>query len=100
MSYTIFLYADDLIQWTTGDDSGGVNGLGGNQARVGINAGDGKTFITHEYSNTSEVINIASSRVPENGVDRNGVLVYRVDSVAVDGCEDSAEVHNNTLCEN
>ena len=76
MSYIIFLYADGLIQWTTGD-VGGVNGLGGIPAHVGINAGDGVNFITHEYSFTSQVINITTSRVPQR-VMVDGMLVYRV----------------------
>ena len=78
VSYAIFLYADGLIQWTTGDDSGGINGLGGTPAHIGINAGDDQNYISHEYSNTSEVINITKSRVPENVIG-DGMLIYRVD---------------------
>ena len=78
MSYAIFLYADDLIQWTTGEDSEGINGLGGNPAHVGVNAGDGENYITHEYSFTSQVIDMATSRVPA-GVTVDGMVVYRVD---------------------
>jgi len=36
-SFTIFLYADGRIQWTTGDNSGGDDGLGGTEALAGIN---------------------------------------------------------------
>ena len=88
MSFVIFLYADGLIQWTTGEASGGIGGLGGNHASVGVNAGDESTSITHEYSFTEEVLNIASSRVPEEGVERDGMLVYRVDSVATTSCQE------------
>ena len=77
-SYVIFLYADGLIQWTTGSDSGGSNGLGGTPANVGLTSGNGVDFISHEYSFTSQVINIANARVPDS-VMVNGMLVYRVD---------------------
>ena len=77
-SYAIFLYADGLIQWTTSDDSGGINGLGGTPAHVGINAGDSQNYLSHEYSFTNEVISITQSRVPDNVV-AGGMLVYKVD---------------------
>ena len=101
MSYVIFLYADGLIQWTSGDDSDGVGGLGGNPAHIGVNAGDGRTFITHEYSFTANVLNIANSRVPseESRVERSGMLVYRVDSAGVTECVDIGEVSNFVLCD-
>ena len=38
-SFVFFLYNDGGIQWTTGDNSGGVNGLGGNEPFAGISAG-------------------------------------------------------------
>lgn len=79
MSYVIFLYADDLIQWTTGDVTGNF-GLGGVPAQVGLNAGDGVNFERHVYSFTPDVINITSSRVPEDRVRVDGMVVYRVDS--------------------
>lgn len=78
MSYVIFLYADGLIQWTASEDSGGVDGLGGNEAHVGITSGDGENFITHEYSFTPQVLNITSSRVPDT-VTVDGMLIYKVD---------------------
>ena len=101
MSYVIFLYADGLIQWTSSDDSGGVGGLGGNAAHIGVNAGDERTFITHDYSFTANVLNIANSRVPseESRVERSGMLVYRVDSAGVTECVDSGEVSNFVLCD-
>ena len=40
-SFVIFLYADNGIQWTTGDASDGFGGFGGTPAHVGFNAGDG-----------------------------------------------------------
>ena len=98
MSFAIFLYADGLIQWTTGDDSGGLGGLGGNHASIGVNAGDERTSITHDYSFMDDVLDIASSRVPEEGVHRDGMLVYRVDSVASTNCQDSGVCHGQQQC--
>ena len=34
--FLIYLYADDLIQWTTSDIDGGINGIGGKSARIGF----------------------------------------------------------------
>ena len=78
MSYVIFLYADGFIQWTTGDYSGGINGLGGDPAVVGYDAGDGINFFNHEDSQTDAIINITRKTFPE-GHDRAGVLIFRVD---------------------
>ena len=33
--FSIYLYADDLMQWTTSDADGGINGIGENSAQVG-----------------------------------------------------------------
>ena len=58
-SFAIFLYDD--LQWTTGDNSGGIRGLGGTEALVGYNAGD----LIHSYtiagSRTSRIINLKST---------------------------------------
>ena len=77
VSYTIFLYADGLIQWSSVNDYFGFRyNL---YAQVGINAGDypNYNYISHEYSLTREVMNITQSRVPENAM--AGMLVYKVD---------------------
>jgi len=70
------LYADGLIQWTTGDSAGGVNGTGGLAAQAGINAGDGITFVTIPGSGTPAVINIDQT----SNVNISGVWVFQVDS--------------------
>lgn len=56
LSFVIFLYADGLIQWTTGDASGGMNGLGGTEAQVGFNAGDGIRFASVPCQTSSTLI--------------------------------------------
>jgi len=70
------LYADGLIQWTTGDSAGGVNGTGGLAAQAGINAGDGITSITIPGSGTPAIINIDQT----SNVNISGVWVFQVDS--------------------
>ena len=83
-AFVIFLYADGEIQWTTGDASGGRNGIGGTQAHVGFNAGDGVRFATVPNSQTPEIINISST----SNVGVPGVWIFRVDQedIAPGGC--------------
>ena len=78
-SFVIFLYANGLIQWTTGDASGGSGGLGGTPAQVGFNAGDGVRFAIVPGSRTASIINIAST----SNVGINGVWIYRVDAAEI-----------------
>ena len=54
----MFLYADGQIQWTTGDSSGGTNGLGGTPAQVGFNSGDGVNYAAVPESRTQAIVNI------------------------------------------
>ena len=86
MSYVIFLYANGLIQWTTGDASGGTDGFDGTQAQVGFNAGDKIHFYSHPDSQTADIINIASRKYPEMGDVENGVLIFRVDRGVIGDC--------------
>ena len=73
-SFVLFLYADDLIQWTTGDITGS-NGLGGIPAQCGLNAGDGNRFFSIPGSQTAAIINIYST----SNIDVPGIWVFRVD---------------------
>ena len=73
-SFVLFLYADDLIQWTTGDISG-TNGLGGTPAQCGFNAGDGDRFFSIPGSQTAAILNIDST----SNVDVPGLWIFRVD---------------------
>ena len=71
-SFVTFIYAN--IQWTTGDHSGGTNGLGGTEALAGINTGDGVNSITIPGSLTPNVLNIAET----SNVGVPGVWMFRV----------------------
>lgn len=73
-SYALFLYADNEIQWTTGDADGGINGLGGIPAQVGFNKGDGTGFMTINNSRTKQIIKIASA----GNINLPGILVFKI----------------------
>ena len=75
ISFVIFNYAEGEIQWTTGDDSGGINGLGGTEAQVGFNAGDGIHYASVPGSQTRDIINIDTT----SNVGIAGVWIFRVD---------------------
>lgn len=57
-TFLCIFYADDMIQWTTGDADGGVGGLGGDPADVGIVADDRQTAFLLPGSNTSDVLTL------------------------------------------
>ena len=85
MSFMIFLYADGLIQWTTGEASEGV------AAQVGFNAGDGINCFSHNFPRTNDIINIDGETYPE-GHGRPGVLIFRVDGQIIDCVEDASGI--------
>jgi hypothetical protein len=89
-SFAIFLYADGLIQWTTGDDSGGSGGLGGWEARVGFNLGSFDSYPV-PGSGTPEIINITLT----SNVGRAGMWVFHLDGedspIMSADCHDSGE---------
>ena len=67
----MYLYADGLIQWT---NSGGIDGLGGNTARVGFSSRDGSNFFTVPESGTTEIINITQT----SNVNIPGIWMFHV----------------------
>lgn len=76
LSYVIFLYGDGEIQWTTGDNSGGNYGVGGTQALVGINAGDGIQSLSVPESQTPAIINIDRT----SNIQTSGVWIFKVNT--------------------
>ena len=73
-SFVMLLYADGLIQWTTGDLSNGVNGMGGIPAQVGFNAGDGINFAAVPDSRTAGIIDIDTT----SNIGISGVWAFQV----------------------
>ena len=68
------MYADGKIQWTTGDNSGGYNGLFGIEALAGYNAGDWINSYTILGSRTSNITNI--TRTSNVGIP--GTWIFKV----------------------
>ncbi len=59
----------NLLGWTTGDASGGVDGLGGTPAQAGFDAGNSVDFLVLPGSLTAAVLDLAiTSNVGEPGV--------------------------------
>ena len=73
-SFVIFLYAFGEIQWTTGDSSGGDDGLGGDEAVAGINGGDLHRYYNILGSQTPDIINIDQT----SNVEIPGVWMFQV----------------------
>jgi len=68
-----FRYED--INWTTGNASGGQNGLGGTPAQAGYDAGDGINFFIVPGSQTSSVAELDTA--PSN-TDTAGIWTFAV----------------------
>jgi hypothetical protein len=51
----------DRLTWTTGNASGGTNGLGGTPAQAGYDAGNNTNFFTLPGSRTGAVLNLATT---------------------------------------
>ena len=64
------------MEWTTGDASGGVDGLGGTAARVGFSAIDGVSIFNVSESGTAEIINITQT----SNINIPGVWMFHVSS--------------------
>ena len=73
------MYADGKIQWTTGDNSRGSNGINGIEALAGINAGNGYDYYVISGSRTSSIINIA--RTTNVGI--LGTYIFKVGGMYV-----------------
>ena len=65
-SFVIFLYADNLIQWSLG-------------AQAGFNAGDGVRSTTIPGSLTEDILNIAST----SNIGVPGKYLFRVDDTSI-----------------
>ena len=74
-TFAIYVYANDKMQWTTGDRDGGEKGLGGDEARVGIIREDGSTFFIRG-SNTPDVKKVHEA----SNTGLRGLWYFRVDT--------------------
>lgn len=64
------------LQWTTGEASEGINGLGGIPAQAGFDAGDGIHFFTLPNSRTDDVLQLANTS--NVAVDTPGLWTFAV----------------------
>ena len=71
------MYAAGRMQWTTGDNSGGYNGLYGTPALAGFNAGDGIRSYTIPGSHTYSIIEITFT----TNVGIPGTWIFKVGGV-------------------
>ena len=71
------MYAAARMQWTTGDNSGGDDGLYGTAALAGFNAGDGISYKTISGSLEISIRNI----VYVSNVDIPGTWIFKVGGV-------------------
>jgi len=76
----------DKITWTTGDDSQGVNGLGGIQAQMGFDDGDRKNFYAHEWSRTADVIKLDDKE-----------FIYPISKLKICGAGEELDANNNCI---
>lgn len=91
----VFRYED--INWTTGDASGGINGFGGNVARAGFSAGDGRNYYEFYFSgNQNFMLNLENTLLA--GSSDPGVWQFSVRDGAVlgMGLENSDDTLNGT----
>ena len=63
------------LQWTTGDSSGGSNGLHGTEALVGFNVGDRVNYITVPGSREPNITNIVST----SNIGIPGIWMFKID---------------------
>lgn len=79
------------LEWTTGDASGGANGLGGTPAQAGFDAGDGTHFFSLPGSfSTTGALNFANVTNVENGEAGLYLLSIRNGAVLADGSSPAA----------
>ena len=81
MTSICLIYPEDLIEWTTGDGDGGMGGLGGDPADVGLMAPaslSNNSFFLPD-SNTSDIVDIEST----TNVMLDGLWIFRADGEAV-----------------
>lgn len=68
----------EQLQWTTGDASGGVDGLGGTPAQAGYDAGDQTHYLMLPGSGTAAVLDWTNLTNTPSNVSIEGLWVYAV----------------------
>ena len=71
------LYPEERIGWTTGNAQGGVNGLGGSPAIVGVDTLTDMVRVVN--SGTNQIVDVEQ----RSNVNAPGVYVFRVDGSTI-----------------
>ena len=82
-TFVALLYADNLLQWMTGDRDGGGGGLGGDRADVGFIGDDPNNVFYLPASNTSAVLQLDST----SNVGIGGLWLFEVGSGVTMTCK-------------
>lgn len=77
----MFLYPENGINWYSGDASGGVNGIGGTSALIGLNKGDGVVYEAVNVSYTPQVLNVSMYANVEDDPPPAGFYMWNVNNV-------------------
>jgi len=92
-----YIYED--INWTTGDASGGVNGVGGTVARAGYSAGDGEHYYELPFSGSQDAMldldeySVAGS--DESAVWNFSILDGNIEGIGLENSDD--EINGSDL---
>ena len=78
-SYAIFNYLDNGIQWSSADNTGGVNGIGPYGTQVGFNGGDGVHFYARPEPQSDGILQLDDN----SNVCVRGKYVFRIDGEVV-----------------
>ena len=78
-SYAIFNYLDNGIQWSSADNTGGVNGIGPFGVQVGFNGGDGVHFFVRPEPQSDSILELDDN----SNVCVPGKYVFRIDGETV-----------------
>jgi len=87
-----FIYED--INWTTGDASGGINGLGGIVARAGYSAGDGEHYFELPYAGSQDsMLNLENLSMNSNveGIFKLNMSGGNIQGVGLDTADDTLQ---------
>jgi len=74
-SYAIFNYLDDGIQWSSADNTGGINGIGPFGTQVGFNGGDGVHFFVRPEPQSDSILKLDDN----SNICERGKYVFRID---------------------
>ncbi len=82
-SFTVLKYADNLLQWTTGDSDNGMDGFGGDIADVGFIGEESSKIFFLPASDTNAVLDLDTT----TNIGFEGVWLFEVGASVERPCE-------------